>query len=67
MLIKANYSKQKVDLLKEANIGLEILRHLIRLSYDLRFISTEKYEYISREINQIGKLIGGWIRQQSSR
>lgn len=62
LLIKANYSRQKVDLLKDANIELEIIRHLIRISYDLRFISVGKYEYFSREINEIGRMVGGWIK-----
>lgn len=62
LLIEANYSKVKIDLLKRANIELEILRHLIRLCYDLSFINPARYEYCSEQINETGKLVGGWIK-----
>lgn len=65
LLLHANYSKIKLEILKKANIELEVFRHLIRLSYDLRFINFRKYGFISRSINEIGRLIGGWIKQQS--
>ena len=66
LLIEANYSKEKLNILKRANLKLEIFRHLIRLSFDLRFINIRRYELISEETNEIGRLIGGWIKQQSA-
>ncbi|MFA5104982.1 MAG: diversity-generating retroelement protein Avd [Candidatus Margulisiibacteriota bacterium] len=67
LLLEANYSKEKLNILKQANLKLEVFRHLIRLSYDLRFINIRRYELISKETNEIGRLIGGWIKQQSAR
>ena len=67
LLLEANYSKEKLNILKHANLKLEVFRHLIRLSYDLRFINIRRYELISKETNEIGRLIGGWIKQQSAR
>ena len=67
LLIEANYSKTKVDLLKKANLDLEVLRHLVRLCYDLQFINLKRYEFCSQQINEIGKLVGGWIKQQAVR
>jgi four helix bundle protein len=67
LLLEANYSKIKLELLKKANLSLEQFRYLIRLSYDLQFINLKRYEYISREVNEIGKMIGGWIKQQMAR
>jgi hypothetical protein len=58
-------SKQKEDkttLLQKANIKLEILRHYIRLSYDVELINAKKYEFISKKINEIGKELGGWLK-----
>jgi len=62
LLLEANYSKEKIGLLKRANVELEILRHLIRLCFDLRFISLDRYEFCNRQINEIGRLVGGWIK-----
>jgi hypothetical protein len=67
LLLEANYSKEKLTTLRNANLGLEQLRYLIRLSFDLRFINLKRYEYASKEINEIGKLVGGWIKQQIAR
>ena len=67
LLIEANYSREKLGCLKQANLNLEIFRHLIRLSFDLHFIDLRRYEFISKEANEIGRLIGGWTRQQAAR
>lgn len=67
VLIQAKYSKDKFELLKRANLWLENFRYLVRLSYDLQFISLKRYEYISQHANEIGRLIGGWIKQQSAK
>lgn len=61
-LLEANYSKDKLELLKKANLQLEVFRYLIRLTHDLQLINLQRYEFISRETNEIGKLIGGWIK-----
>lgn len=67
LLLEANYSRIKLELLKKANLQLESFRYLTRLSYDLLFINLKRYEFISRETNEIGKLIGGWIKQQAAK
>jgi hypothetical protein len=67
LLIKATYRKQKVELLQDANLNLEQLRYLIRLCKDLNLLNLKSYEYASKQINEVGKLIGGWIKQQQGR
>lgn len=61
-LIDAAYSKSKGDILRAANLKLERLRYLIRLSKDLKFINIKNYEFSSRAIHAIGTSIGGWLR-----
>ena len=67
LLLKANYSRIKLEILKKANLELESFRFLIRLAYDLQFINLRRYELISKEINEIGRLVGGWIKQQATK
>ena len=64
LLLSANYSKEKLDFLKKANLKLEVLRFLFRLSYDMKYLSKKGYEYVSINIDEVGKMVGGWIRQQ---
>ncbi len=64
LLIQAVYTRRRLELLQRANLNLERLRYMIRLCFDLELLSLKRYEYVSREINEVGKQIGGWIRQQ---
>ncbi|MBN1407414.1 MAG: diversity-generating retroelement protein Avd [Calditrichaceae bacterium] len=61
-IIQAIYSKERLYILKEINIYLEKLRVFLRLSFERRYISGKQYEYIAGEIQEFGKMIGGWIR-----
>ncbi len=66
LLIQAVYTRRRLELLQRANLNLERLRYMIRLCHDLDLLTLKRYEYVSREINEIGKQIGGWIRQQQA-
>lgn len=61
-IIEAKYNerKKKSHFLRQANITIEKLRFLVRLSKDLQCISIKEYEYSQKEINEIGKMVGGW-------
>ena len=61
-LVEAAYSRRKLDLLAEANTQLDVLRHLWRLSYELKVISNKVYEYGSRELINLGRQMGAWGR-----
>ena len=67
LIIEAVYTKDKHNFLRRLNLQLEKLRYLIRLSKDLKALSIKKYAYISDEINELGKMIGGWIRVESGK
>lgn len=61
-IIEAIYAKQKTDILQNANLYMEKLRALMQISVNKRYISVRQYEHISREINEAGKMLGGWIK-----
>lgn len=65
--IVAYYSKQKIERLRDANLKLERLRYLIRLSHDLKLISNKRYGVISNKINEIGGTAGNWIKAISAK
>ncbi|UCD83480.1 MAG: diversity-generating retroelement protein Avd [Deltaproteobacteria bacterium] len=67
LLIEAAYTSNKSNLLQEANIRLERLRFLLRLSRDLGSLSDSGYEHIMKMINNLGKQIGGWRKQASAK
>ncbi|MFO7675687.1 MAG: diversity-generating retroelement protein Avd [bacterium] len=63
--VSANRRRDKLALLDRADAALETLRVLVRLSHELKVLATNSYEYAAREIDEIGRLLGGWIRQQT--
>lgn len=62
--IKAYYSppKEKLALLLQANISLEIIRHYFRLAFDLGLYKSTKYHEFAKKLHEIGKMTGGWIK-----
>ena len=62
-IVEAIYSSRKKTVLKHANLSLEQLRVLIQISHASRYISLKQYEFIGREINDTGKMIGGWLKR----
>lgn len=67
ILIEASFTKEKLNLLRKANLNLEKLRFLTRLAKDMHYINLAAYEYQARATNEIGKMLGGWIRQVSAK
>jgi four helix bundle protein len=62
----ANHRKQKMPLLRQADETLLALKIFIRLSHDLKFISTKSFEFAIRQMQEIGRLLGGWIKSQAA-
>jgi len=65
-LIEAQYSKDKIAILRKANLEIEQLRYLFRLSYDLRLINLKAYELSSRSLLEIGSQVGGWLKHEKA-
>ena len=61
-LIEAYYGRDKLKPLLTANIEVEKLRQLLRVSADLQWMSVQQFEFATRQLNEIGSMIGGWQR-----
>ncbi len=65
-LIEARYTRNKHEILKRTNLRLEKLRILLRISCDQRHLSYKAYEHAMRSMNEVGKMLGGWIKQHET-
>ncbi len=65
-MIEANFAIQKQPLLKTMSVNLDKLRILIRLSKDLHFISLRQYKLAAEKLNEVGRLLSGWMKKFSS-
>jgi len=55
-------SLDKQEKLKTISIKLDVLKVLLRLAKDTRAISNNDYLTLQTSLQEIGKMIGGWIR-----
>ena len=65
-LIEATYTKERTRHLRQANLGIEKLRFLLRLAADLRLLDRRRYEHAARALDETGRLIGGWIKAHAA-
>nr|WP_041274512.1 diversity-generating retroelement protein Avd [Desulforamulus reducens] len=67
LVITTNKKYYKKTTMQELDVELDFLRSLVRLSMQLKFLPFKKYELWAGMLNEIGRMIGGWlksIRQQ---
>jgi four helix bundle protein len=51
--------------LDELNVELEVLRSLLRVGYELHFYKADSLAYIIKQIDEVGKMRGGWAKHYS--
>ena len=66
-LVEARYSRNKHAILARANLRLEKLRVLIRLCHALGHFPHARCEYAMRQVNDVGAMLGGWLKQRQGR
>ena len=66
-IIEATYTRARAKSLNAANLGIEKLRVLFRLAANLRVLDLRRYEFAARSLDEVGRLIGGWIRTTRNR
>ena len=49
--------------LNEADLHLERLKVYNRLAHDLRLHTGKQYEHLSRMLDEVGRLLGGWLKK----
>ncbi|MGG1600591.1 diversity-generating retroelement protein Avd [Paenibacillus naphthalenovorans] len=61
-IITANKRYHKKTTLQDVDIELQLLRMYLRLAVDLQFLPFRKYENWVKMLDEIGKMLGGWIK-----
>jgi len=67
-ILEAGYSKsaQKALVLERASVKLNVIRFFVRLLKETRAIDIKKYAILQEMIDEIGRMLGGWIRSIGS-
>lgn len=60
---RATDKREKAQFLRQADVELTLLRYKMRLGRDLKVINFAGYEHAGRLIDEVGRLLGGWMKQ----
>ena len=69
LVVAAYHTKdasRKREILSQINLKSESVKILLRLAKDVRAIEQQHYIDYESRLQEIGKMIGGWIRQTQS-
>ena len=69
-IIQAKNTSNKTTLalqnLDKLNVELEVLRSLLRIAYEGDFMKSDSLVYIVSQIDEVGKMRGGWAKHYIS-
>ncbi len=67
-LLQASQTKglSKVQVLERVSLKLNLLRVFIRLAKDTRAIDTKRYIVFEEGVDEIGRMLGGWLRSSKN-
>ena len=66
-LVEASYKRDKDALLARASRGLVRARVLMRVARSLRLVSEKQHLFFVTESDEVGRMLGGWMRARRSR
>ena len=68
LILSASRSSKpaKLPLLEDASVKLNSLRLFIRLAKETRAIDLKKYVALQSLVDEIGRMLGGWLRSVKS-
>ena len=65
LLIEAIYSKNKREILIKVNLKLDILRFMMRIAKDMKYVNINGYDFFCQSSIEIGRMVGGWLKSSA--
>ena len=62
LLFTVPFTTDKLQTLEQMSVKADLLKVLLRLAKDTKAISSGKYIELQTILQEIGKMLGGWIR-----
>lgn len=67
LVVVAWKRRQKSAALFDLDVELEVFRGLIRKAHRLEYINTHRLEVWMRHTNEIGRMVGAWIKSEGGK
>lgn len=62
LLASQAYKSDKLPVLEKVSLKLNFLRVFLRLMKEIKTIDTKKYIALQEIVDEIGRMLGGWIK-----
>lgn len=62
LVVASNNKDEKLVYLNKGSSKLDVLKILLRLAEEIKAVPTTKYLSLELKLQEIGKMLGGWIR-----
>lgn len=53
--------------IKRAVIAIDLLKFFLQISWEIKSLDTKKYIILSEKLDEIGNMLGGWLKQLSQK
>lgn len=69
LLFTATYvaREHKQPILAKASAKLDLLKFFLQIAWEIKALNANKYTALSESLNEIGRMLGGWIRSTKER
>ncbi len=58
---------EKLPILQKASLKLNFLRVFLRLCKETKVLDAKKYIHLEEDVDEIGRMLGGWIKSTKDR
>jgi hypothetical protein len=55
--------QEKLPTLSKTSNNLDLLKFFLEIAWEIKLLDNKKYIVISEKLNEIGNMLGGWIRK----
>lgn len=62
LIVRCGKKYYKKTTLEDMDVELETLRTYVQVAVENRVISVKKFEYWSKLLDELGRMIGGWLK-----
>ena len=68
-VVTASYApkEEKLPLLKHAAKKIDVLKFFAQVAWEIKALDDKKYITLSEKIDEVGRMLGGWLRQLANR
>jgi len=68
-ILEANgcQGRARLERLREADVALDKVRHYLRLASRWGWLSAGQHRHVAAMVAELGRLLGGWIRQTAGK